>query len=85
MAMTVMEAVTRCARVALTETLLRVVVANARQISAVPNCTFVRRTRDQVRPAPATALTVMFDEAASVATTASSSSLLVGGDRLVYD
>src|SRR6202035_4301850 len=34
-------------------------VANARQISAVPFCTFVLSTSTQVRPAPATCVTVV--------------------------
>ena len=39
--------------VAVTDTLLRRDAANARQISAVPTCAFVRRTSCHVRPPPA--------------------------------
>src|SRR5712671_6089903 len=35
-------------------------VANARQISLEPFCTFVRATSTQVRPAPVTLVTVVF-------------------------
>jgi len=50
--------------------------ANARQISAVPNCPLVRRTSAQVRPAPATPVTVIPADRPSVAMKASSNSLL---------
>ena len=46
--------------VAVTVTLVRGDVANARQISAVPFCTFVRLTNTQVNPAPVTPDTVAF-------------------------
>jgi hypothetical protein len=55
--MTVIEALTFCVNVAVTVTPLRVVVANARQISAVPRWTFVLSTRAQVNPPPAMLLT----------------------------
>lgn len=54
---TVIEEATVCERVALTVTLARGEGANARQISAVPNCAFVRMTKTQVRPAPVTLFT----------------------------
>jgi len=74
---TVIEAATLCERVALTDAPLRVVVLNARQISAVPNWVLVRRTSVQVRVPPvalATALTVTPAVLASVAMNASSNS-----------
>lgn len=72
---TVMEAATLFASVAVTDTLLKVVDENARQISAVPSCVFVRFTIAQVRPAPVTPVTVMFAAVASLATKANSNSL----------
>ena len=43
---------TDCEIVAVTDTLLTGAAANARQISAVPRCAFVRTTSCQFRPAP---------------------------------
>ena len=53
-------------------------VVNARQTSAVPNCTFVRFTSVQVKLAPVTPVTVVFvpEDGPSVAMKASSNSLL---------
>jgi hypothetical protein len=49
--------------------------ANERQISAVPNWLLVRCTKTQVKPAPATLLTIVFgEETLSVETKARSSS-----------
>lgn len=86
---TTMEAPTLCESAAVTATLVNVVGAKALQISAVPSCTFVRFTKDQVRPAPVTPVTVILAEAASVATKANSNSLgfVVEkvGDAIVVD
>jgi hypothetical protein len=57
---TVIEALTLCERVAVAVMLLRGVAANARQISDVPLCPFVRTTRVQVRPPPEMFETVVF-------------------------
>src|SRR5262245_16929700 len=57
---TVSEAVLGRARPAVTDTLASGAAANARQISAVPRCTFVRTASCQVRPAPVTPVTVVF-------------------------
>ena len=62
--------------VAVAVTLERTEAANARQISAVPPCVFVRTTIFQVRPPPATPVTVMFCCSASLEINASTSSLL---------
>jgi hypothetical protein len=64
--------------VACTEIFVRGVGVNARQISAVPNCTFVRLTSVHVRLAPVTVVMVVFvpGKGASVAMKASSTSLL---------
>src|SRR5919197_1755199 len=72
---TVIAAATLCERVAETEALVRVVVANARQISAVPNCVFVRLTSDQVSFPPLTPVTVRPLVLPSVETNANNSSL----------
>ena len=56
---TVIEAATLWDRVALTEVLVRVEGAKARQISAAPLCTLVLTTRAHVRPAPEMVLTVV--------------------------
>jgi hypothetical protein len=56
---TVMDDCTDCEKVAVTVTLLSVVGANARQISAVPSCVFVLCTSTHVRLAPVTLLTVV--------------------------
>ena len=72
---TVIEAATLCDRLARTATWERVVGANARQISAVPNCALVRCTNTQVRFAPATLVTVMRADLASAETNASNNSL----------
>jgi len=69
----VIDAATLWDKLALTVARERVDGANARHISAVPNCAFVRCTRAQLRPAPVTALTRMPEEFASVAMNASSS------------
>src|SRR5262245_48132751 len=58
--MTVMGEAALCARVAMTVTALNGEAANARQISDVPFCVFVRLTSTQVRPAPLTPVTVVF-------------------------
>src|SRR3984957_16823847 len=75
---TVIEAIWLLDKVALTETFVSGVDANVRQISDVPLCTLVRSTNAQVSPAPVMLLTVVFvpELGASVATKASSSSLL---------
>jgi hypothetical protein len=73
---TVMDAATFCESVAVTDTALSGVVAKARQISAVPLCTFVLTTSFQVRPAPDTLVTLVLGaETLSVETKASSNSL----------
>ncbi len=56
---TVMDDNTDCEKVAVTVTLVRAAVAKARQISDVPGCVLVRCTRTQVRPPPATPVTVV--------------------------
>jgi hypothetical protein len=71
---TVIEAATLCDSLAVTVTLERADAAKARQISAVPNCAFVRRTSAHVRLAPVTPVTVIPAEFPSVATKASSNS-----------
>src|SRR5712671_179747 len=58
---TVIDDTVGCDSVAVTVTLLSTVGAKARQISLVPDCTFVRPTSAQVRPAPVTPVTVVFD------------------------
>src|ERR1700730_3978777 len=64
-------------RAAVTDTLVSEVDANARQISALPLCTLVRRTSVQVSPAPVTLFTTVFAPVAgaSAEIKASSSSL----------
>jgi methylglyoxal synthase len=57
---TVMDDPTACESVAVTATLLRGEVANARQISELPDCALLLVTRAQVRPAPLTPVTVVF-------------------------
>jgi hypothetical protein len=57
---TIIEALTLCESVAVTVMLLTAVVANARQISEVPLCPFVRTTRAQARPPPEMLVTVVF-------------------------
>src|SRR5256712_3153929 len=57
---TVIEDTTACDSVAVTAALLSAVGAKARQISLVPDCTFVRPTSAHVRPAPVTPVTVVF-------------------------
>jgi hypothetical protein len=71
---TVMLDVTFCDKVAFTETLVRVVEANARQISDVPNWAFVRPTNVQLSPPPVTPVTVIPELFASVAINARRSS-----------
>ena len=56
---TVIEAGMLCEMVAVTVASARAVVENARQISAVPFCAFVRRTRAHVRPPPLIPVTVV--------------------------
>ena len=56
---TVSEDVTDCERVAVTEIFVSGAMAKARQISAVPSCTFVRLTSCHVNPPPATPVTVI--------------------------
>lgn len=72
---TVIEAATLFASAAVTDALLKVVDENARQISAVPSCVFVRLTKVQVRLAPVTPVTVMLAAGASVETKANNNSL----------
>lgn len=57
--MTVIDETTVWDNVAVTVTLLRGLSAKARQISDVPLCAFVLLTRTQVKPAPATPVTVV--------------------------
>jgi hypothetical protein len=72
---TVMDEATLCDNVAVTVTPLNADGANARQISAVPNCTLVRWTSTHVRPPPVTLVTVVLgDVALSVEINARSSS-----------
>jgi hypothetical protein len=71
---TVIEAATLWEIVAFTVTLDSFFGAKARQISAVPSCTFVRRTKTHVSPAPLTPVTVTLADLASVAMNASSNS-----------
>jgi hypothetical protein len=56
---TVIEEVTLCESVAVTDTLLSTDGEKARQISAVPFCVLVRTTSCHVSPAPETALTLV--------------------------
>jgi hypothetical protein len=73
---TVREDTTLCDKVAVTVAPVNGEAAKARQISAVPLCTFVRCTRTQVNPPPDTPLTVVLgDEELSAETKASKSSL----------
>ena len=74
---TVIEDITLLDRVALTDTFVSGVDANARQISEVPICLLVRSTNAQVSPAPVTLLTVVLvpEPEKSVAINASSNSL----------
>src|SRR5262249_15823989 len=72
---TVIDETVDCDTVAVTETLARIAGANARQISELPSWALLRPTSDQVRPAPATFVTVaVVPLAASVAMNASSNS-----------
>ena len=57
-ATTVMEAAALCPKFAVTATLLKIVGANARQISASPRTPFARATNCHVNPAPFTDITV---------------------------
>ena len=73
---TVMELAAELERVAVTTAFAKGLVANARQISAVPCCALVRFTNDQVSPAPDILFTCMvLPDGPSVATKASRSSL----------
>jgi hypothetical protein len=73
---TVIEETTLCDSVAVTVTALNGEAENARQTSAVPNWTLVLSTRTQVRPAPATPVTVVLaEETLSAEINASRSSL----------
>lgn len=89
--MTVIEAATLCDSVAVTVTPLKVVVANARQISAVPRWAFVRTTRVQVKLPPVMLLTVVLVPLveASAEMKASSSSfaeaVVNDGDAIVFE
>ena len=56
---TVRDAVAARDILAVTDTLVSGVDANARQISEVPRCAFVRITSCQVKPAPVTLVTVL--------------------------
>src|SRR5882762_7475819 len=60
--MTSIDEGTFCERVAVTETLLSRFGANARQISAVPSCVFVRSSKFQVNPAPVILVTVILGD-----------------------
>ena len=60
MANTLIEDGTLCESVAVTFTLLKGEVANARQISAVPAWVLVLLTSVQLNPAPVTPVTVVF-------------------------
>jgi hypothetical protein len=71
----VIDAATLCDRVAVTVAEEITPGANARQISVVPSCEFVRLTSAQLTPAPLTPVTVIPDEFASVAINASNNSL----------
>jgi hypothetical protein len=72
---TVIDDATLCERFAVTVALLSAEVEKARQISASPGCAFVRFTRAQVNPPPATLVTVVPpDDAESVETKARHSS-----------
>jgi hypothetical protein len=71
----VIDAATLCDRVAVTVAEEINPGANARQISEVPSCEFVRLTSAQLTPAPLTPVTVIPDEFASVAINASNNSL----------
>ena len=57
---TVIDDCTVCDSVAVTVTLLSAVGANARQISAIPDCAFALFTNTQVNPPPVTPVTVTF-------------------------
>jgi hypothetical protein len=70
-----MDAATLWDKLAVTEALERTDGANARQISAVPSCEFVRLTKTHVALAPVTPVTVTPADVESVAMNASSSSL----------
>ena len=73
--MTVIEDVTFCERVAVTDTVLSGIGAKARQISAVPFCVRVLLTSTQVRPAPEMLFTlVLVPNLQSAATRARSNS-----------
>jgi hypothetical protein len=73
---TVIEETTFCDSVAVTVTALNGEAERARQISAVPDWTFVLSTRTQVSPAPVTLVTVVLDkETLSAEINASRSSL----------
>ena len=72
--MTSIDETTFCERVAVTKTLLSGFGANARQISAVPSCVFVRSTKFQVNPAVVILVTVALADNASVPTSAKISS-----------
>lgn len=74
---TVIEAATLCDRVAVTVALVKIAGEKARQISDVPSCVLVRFTSVQVRLPPVTPLTVMPALFPSVATNASSNSLVL--------
>jgi hypothetical protein len=56
---TVKEETTACERLAVTVAPFSGEVAKARQISDVPPCTLVRRTRTQVKPPPEMPVTVV--------------------------
>jgi hypothetical protein len=71
---TVIDPAPLCDVVAFTVTLDRGVDAKARQISAVPSCTFVRRTKVQVSPAPVTPVTVTPGDGPSAEMNASNNS-----------
>jgi hypothetical protein len=71
---TVIDADTDCDSDAVTVTLLSADGANARQISDVPSCTFVRATSCQVRDPPVTPVTVIEEAMPSVEMNASSTS-----------
>ena len=65
---------TFCDSVAAADPFVTGLAAKARHISELPSCVFVRCTRVHVSPAPVTPVTVVFEDNASVDTSASTSS-----------
>ena len=71
---TVINPAAACARFAVTATLVSGADANARQISAVPRCVFVRTISTQVSPPPVTLVTLLPGVTSSAPMNASNSS-----------